>query len=255
MDLIFSRRNRIYIYAFLFCLFSFAVMFLPESISRPMTTEDGPFETAGALFFLGSSVLFFMLFLKENKFADIGDRQFFSTKGKRTWFLLLAMLFFILMGEEVSWGQRIFGWGGFEGNVQGESTLHNLPFWNQHLSEPGAVVEVEKTGIAAMFTAKKIFVYIFLSFLFLLPLAVKFVPFIKNLVKRLYIPVPAIELGILFILNIILFKAFKPLRHGWDGAGRGLSEIEEFNFAFILFLVPFVWLMNKKGNLKLNYTK
>ncbi len=231
------------------------VMFLPESISRPMTNEDGPFETAGALFFLGSSILFFILFLKENKFADSGDREFFSTKGKRTWFLLLALLFFILMGEEISWGQRLFGWEGFAGNRQGESNLHNS-FWLTHYSsDMDAEEKVAKTGLAAMFTAKKIFVYIFLSFLFLLPLAVKFIPFVKNLVKKLYIPVPAIELGILFILNILLFKAFKPLRHGWDGAGRGLSEIEEFNFAFILFLVPFVWLMNKKGNLKLNYTK
>lgn len=255
MDLIFSSRNRLYLLAFAFCLLSFTTMFLPESISRFLTVEDGPFESAGALLFLFSSILFLMLFLKKDKFADATDRQFFSTKGRRIWFLLLALLFFVLMGEEISWGQRIFGWGGFEGNIQGETSFHNQPMFNHHLSEPGAEEEIVKTGLAAWLTAKKIFVYIFLSFLFLLPLGVKFVPFIRNLVKKLYIPVPAIEIGILFIVNILLFKAFKPLRDSWDGAGRGLSEIEEFNFAFILFLVPFVWLMNKKGNLKLNYNK
>ena len=255
MNLIFSSRNRLYLMAFIFCLLSFTTMFLPESISRFLTVEDGPFESAGALLFLFSSILFFMLFLKKDKFADVTDRAFFSTKGRRIWFLLLALLFFVLMGEEISWGQRMFGWAGFEGNLQGETSLHNQPLFNHHVSEAGAEVEIVKTGLAAWLTAKKIFVYIFLSFLFLLPLGVKFVPFIRNLVKRFYIPVPAIELGILFIINILLFKAFKPLRHSWDGAGRGLSEIEEFNFAFILFLVPFVWLMNKKGNLKLDYTK
>jgi hypothetical protein len=256
MDSVFSAKNKLYLYIFLFCVVTFSsIVFLDEKTFLFLVQEDGPFESAGALCFLGSAVMFFMLYWNEKRFADSGDRQFFSSKSKRVWFLLLALLFFVLMGEEISWGQRIFGWGGIEGNVQGESNFHNLPLWNQHLSEPGAKIEIEKEGLAAFFTAKKIFVYIFLSFLFFLPLGVRFIPFIKDLAKRFYFPVPAIELGILFIVNILLFKAFKPWRFIYDGAGRGLSEIEEFNFAFILFMVPFVWLLNKKGNWKMNYTK
>ena len=44
--------------------------------------------------------------------------------------LFLAALFFLGAMEEVSWGQRLFGWGTpailSEVNVQGETTLHNL---------------------------------------------------------------------------------------------------------------------------------
>jgi hypothetical protein len=256
MTSLFSAKNKLYLYIFLFCVVTFStIVFLDQDTFLFLVQEDGPFESAGALCFLGSAVLYFMLYWNEKRFADSTDRQFFSSKSKRIWFLLLGLLFIVLMGEEISWGQRIFGWAGWADNVQDETTVHNMPLFNQHLSKPGAEVEIEKEGLAALFTAKKIFVYIFLSFSFLLPLGVRFAPFIKHAAKRFYLPVPAIELGILFILNIILFKAFKPWRDIYDGAGRGLSEIEEFNFAFILLMVPFVWLLNRKGNLKLNYPK
>ncbi len=252
MNSIFPAQFKQYIYVFLFCLFCFStIVFLGEDTFLYLVAEDGPFETAGALLFFGTSVLFFRLFWKEKNFANPSDRQFFSSMTKRTWFFLIGLFFFILMGEEISWGQRIFGFEGLPGNVQDEWNLHNLLFWNVNISKPGEPTVV-KTGIAAWFTAKKIFVYIFLSFLFLLPLSVKFIPMIKNLVRKLHIPVPAVELGILFIINILLFKAFKPWRVMYEGAGRGLSEVEEFNFAFILFMVPFVWLMNEKGFLKLD---
>jgi hypothetical protein len=75
---------------------------------------------------------------------------------------------------------------------------------------------------------------------------VKFVPLIRDLAKRFFLPVPDIQLGILFILNILVYKAFKPLSLEFRGHGRGLEEIEEFNFALILFLIPFVWLSFSK---------
>ena len=44
--------------------------------------------------------------------------------------LLLAAVFLLGAMEEISWGQRLFGWGTpailSEANVQGETTLHNL---------------------------------------------------------------------------------------------------------------------------------
>jgi len=46
------------------------------------------------------------------------------------WFLLLAGGLFVLGMEEISWGQRIFGWETpedlFENNVQNETNLHNF---------------------------------------------------------------------------------------------------------------------------------
>lgn len=48
----------------------------------------------------------------------------------RKWTGMLAVLFFFIAGEELSWGQRIFGWQTPDYwkalNYQGETTLHNL---------------------------------------------------------------------------------------------------------------------------------
>src|SRR4051812_13763210 len=62
-------------------------------------------------------------------------RRFFVLRKHRTaWFLIvtfgLALLLFFAAGEEISWGQRIFGIKSSEffkeRNSQGETNLHNL---------------------------------------------------------------------------------------------------------------------------------
>ncbi|MCZ7674723.1 MAG: hypothetical protein M5U35_00845 [Roseovarius sp.] len=48
-----------------------------------------------------------------------------------------AIVFFFGAGEEMSWGQRIFGWESGEyfqqHNFQGETNLHNLVVGSSHL--------------------------------------------------------------------------------------------------------------------------
>ena len=78
----------------------------------------------------------------------LGHRYLFSIQ------LLLAALFLLGAMEEVSWGQRLFGWGTpailREVNVQGETTLHNLTsgnlaiftllFWGSLMALAGGVL-------------------------------------------------------------------------------------------------------------------
>ncbi len=244
-------KIKLYLSIFLFCLFCYStILFLSRDTFLPLISQDGPFDLVGAVLFFNASVLFINLFWNEQNFADPADQQFFSTKTKRIWFLLLAFLFLFLMGEEVRWGQGIFGYGHFpNANVNAEHDLHGLlSYLNESISKQKDTMTVLKIRIAMWFTSKKIFFYFFISFLVLLPLSVRFISNVRNFVKKFYIPVPPIELGILFIINKLLFNAFKPLHVMYDGVGRGLSEIQEFNFAFILFMVPFVWLMNRKGS-------
>jgi len=244
MNSIFNSQNRLYFLLFVFCLFCFTAVLLPQKTFLFLVQEDGPFESAAATFFLLSSILFFLLFFRKSSFKKAADAAYFNSRSKRIFFFLLGLLFIFLVGEEISWGQRIFGFetpeGMAERNMQGETNLHNLDIFHILKSKSGEE-GIDKTGLEAYLTAKKIFVYIFLCFLFLLPLGVRFVPFIRDLAKRFYVPVPPIQIGILFILNILVYKAFKPLATGYRGIGRGLEELEEFNFALILFLVPFVW--------------
>ena len=52
---------------------------------------------------------------------------------------LVALLCFFVAGEEISWGERITGFG-FDAlrdiNVQGESNIHNLRFFHLYLLDP-----------------------------------------------------------------------------------------------------------------------
>jgi len=53
-----------------------------------------------------------------------------GTRGPAVAYVLLALGAFVVAGEEISWGQRIFGWGTpgelHEINVQDETTVHNI---------------------------------------------------------------------------------------------------------------------------------
>ncbi len=68
---------------------------------------------------------------------------YFKIKNKRSinsliWLIIFASCFFIA-GEEISWGERIFGYS-IESiaklSIQGETNLHNLPFFHNYVLDP-----------------------------------------------------------------------------------------------------------------------
>jgi hypothetical protein len=81
--------------------------------------EDGPFENATAICYALSAVACIALAVRAR-----------GRTGLRVWLALLALLFIVVGGEEISWGQRLLGFGTPEGlaeiNVQEEFTLHNI---------------------------------------------------------------------------------------------------------------------------------
>ena len=160
-------------------LLSFATVLLPRDVFLQLSREDGFFENLGALFFLITSIMFFLLFFQHNRIGGAAEFAKFNTKGKRYFFLLMGLLFFIMMGEEISWGQRIIGFATLESmadvNRQGEFNFHNMPALH-HYDEGKEL----KTGLAALFTAKKMFVVAFVSYLFILPLLCK-LDWVKNI--------------------------------------------------------------------------
>src|SRR5690606_29330813 len=56
--------------------------------------------------------------------------RFSGFRARAAMHLLMAVGFIAMAGEEISWGQRIFGWETSEAmrqlNVQGETNLHHL---------------------------------------------------------------------------------------------------------------------------------
>ena len=97
-----------------------AVKFIkPYYYYRFAVREDGLFEYLTAVGFLLASVLC-LLSSRASRFLD----NHLVSVG----FLAAGVLFFLVFGEEISWGQRIIGFETPAGiaNRQGELTLHNL---------------------------------------------------------------------------------------------------------------------------------
>ncbi len=221
------------------CLLTYLTNYLPEEVFLQLSEEDGIFEYLTAILFFLTSLSFLLLFFNPGRFRRAKDRELYSTRGRRYVFLILAFVFLFGAGEEISWGQRIFQFETpdkiHEMNVQEEFNIHNLEIFNIK-SKDG----VRKTGIAKLFTMKQLFLGSFLLYLLIIPLLARNFSSFKELLNRIYIPIPAIGLGILFIINFGLYRIIRMIRP-WD-LQWGLTEVQEFNFSLLLFFLPFVWL-------------
>ncbi len=174
--------------------------------------EDGLVEYGTALFLLVASVI-----------LATHARALWRQKRRGAAFLMLfyALLFFAGAGEEVSWGQRIFGWqsGEFfqENNKQLETNFHNLVVGEVHLA---------KTLFGSVLTA------VILLYLVVLPLLYPRVEAIRRLADRFVVPVPGLRHGILAIAASLVIAAIDVNRK-W--------EVYELVFSLLvvsIFLLP-----------------
>ncbi len=82
-----------------------------------INVEDGVIEWISALILLAASLV------------ALGVSRGMLNNGQRRMHVFLAILFFVMFGEEISWGQRLFDFSTPEQlarvNVQGEANLHN----------------------------------------------------------------------------------------------------------------------------------
>ena len=91
----------------LFVLSYLFVLMIDKNLLIELAKEDGAIENVGAgLFLVSSSTFLFLYFRSKGR-----HNMFFGRFKKRNlYFGLLAILFFVCFGEEISWGQRIFEW-------------------------------------------------------------------------------------------------------------------------------------------------
>ena len=113
---------------FIFLIILDKILFGPRNdFYAYFALEDGPVEYATSIvYFLSSlfSVTLAVTFIRQKKYLFA------------IFFLLLAIPFFIIGMEEISWGQRIFlteNTGFFVDNLQNETNFHNLPIINEYL--------------------------------------------------------------------------------------------------------------------------
>lgn len=208
-------------------LVSYSVTRLPDAAIHDLTAEDGFYENTGASFFLLTGIIF--------TFGFIGNRQrqhFLLSKTRRNYiWLLLGVFFLFIFGEEISWGQRVFGItpGNFfnQENLQQETNLHNLRVFNS----------VDKENMKREWWDWLVMSRLFRLFWFVwclvLPLTVTISSGARKSLLKSGIPSVPIGFGLLLLLNYFIFKILEltlnPLCE--------VVEIEESVTAFLMLTI------------------
>jgi len=212
---------------------SYSLMLFDMPTLRAFTMEDSWVENLTAiLFFLGGVVCIFS-FLKDSRGND-----FFVIKTRKNYFFLLTGLFlFVCGGEEISWGQRIFGWPtpSFlkDANLQRETNIHNLIFFHGQGLD-GRL----KTGWAMMFTGGRIFSIIWLLYAFCIPILNRIFKALSSGFRRINLPIVPLPLGIFFMVTYVVAKTIEiATKSAHHYVHQAAGEIKEFNFAFLWVLV------------------
>ena len=217
------------IVAALFLAITYLPLFANERILDAFGREDGIFENLTAVYLLITSLIFVVAFFR---FRDPSWLLRLSYAG-------LALLFFVGAGEEISWGERIFGWNeqNFirERNVQGELTLHNLEYFQGDDS-------LLPVSISQLFIA---FTFIFAV---LIPLVCAISPRVKSFVAPRF-PVMPLYPGVLVVLTYIIQKLMLRIlpivpglyQHSSMPVPQGVHEIREHGYTFALLAAAIIY--------------
>ncbi|MEE9151955.1 MAG: hypothetical protein V3U20_09010 [Thermoplasmata archaeon] len=108
---------------FLSSLFLIGFAFLNLESLKNLVKEDGPIENLQAILYLVGACLWISAYFFTQKVKKEGRRR-------RIFYVLFAAFFLFLFLEEISWGQRLFGFSTPEGlkvmNLQDETNIHNI---------------------------------------------------------------------------------------------------------------------------------
>jgi hypothetical protein len=214
---------------------AFAVILLGYSVylaidpitAQALSKEDALVENLGAFFSLTASFLFLFCYFK----SEAETNRFLGQSTRRNvWFLALAALMFVCFGEEISWGQRIFGLETSEIleelNAQKEINLHNL--WLFHATNPDGT---RKSNLELMLNANRLYSLFWMTYCVLLPLAVLASQRLRRLASFSGVPIPAIEVGALFLTNYVLFQTVVALAELDRELVAAFDELKESNYA------------------------
>lgn len=202
---------------------------------RNLIKEDGIYENLSPIFYLLSAGLMFFLFIRSKSKGEI----YFLKTNRNYFFLLLGLLFIIFCGEEISWGQRIFGIKTPEtlqnANVQDEINIHNLWLFNPIDNNGNS-----KTGLKAWITSARLYALFWFSYCVIIPILFKISYEIRRFIRKINLPIISLWIGFLFIFNHVISKILEKLLLSKLSADTlPITEIKETSFAF-LYLVASV---------------
>ena len=214
--------------SFIITLLTWSIFFIfsKDSITR-ISSEDGILESLTAICFLLSSI--FLLF---------------SNKKHNFFIYALSLILLFGAGEEISWGQRIFGWQTPSEmkklNVQGETTIHNIEIFNRTKFD-----NTYKSGTDNLFTMDVLYRIFCVTFGIILPFLVFHFDIIKRLTVFFKIPVPPISIGIFFVISYLFLRFI----HAYIGSDIDTKlqtpEIYEFTTSYFWLIISYFFYENR----------
>lgn len=180
-----------------------------------------------------------LLFLYGFRVARKSLDKTWTSLIKKVVYLGLALLFFFGAGEEISWGQRIFGFHTPEPlaqvNKQDEMNLHNLSVFEN----------------SELFTADRLFDAFWFLFAVFTPAVALLLPAFDRFARK-FIPIVYWGIGLLFVYNYLWAKAAKFIyqaAYAFEKISlrQAIQEIKESNYAIVFVLVGLfaIWDLNK----------
>jgi hypothetical protein len=240
-----------YLILLIYIPLTYTVLAMGNKIIAALVPEDHFFEIIGAFSLFITSLLFLYGFRVARKTLD----KTWISLVKQLVYLGLAFLFFFGAGEEISWGQRIFGFKTpqelAQVNKQDELNLHNL-----------SVLENSK-----LFTADRLFDAFWFLFAVFTPAIALILPAFRRFAGK-FIPIVYWGIGLLFLYNYFWAKIAKLIYAGGYGFDKlsltqATQEIKESNYAIVFILVGLfaIWDLNhskaiplKSGTIKIEPT-
>lgn len=230
----------------------FAIIFLSYLVflevdpaaARLLAREDGPVENLGAALSLAAAVLFFWCY---HLSANRANRFLGWQTNRNLWFLALGLLMLACFGEEISWGQRIFGWDTpavlKEANAQRETNLHNL--WLFQAKNPDGT---KKSSLGLLLNANRMLAIFWLVYCILIPLFAMASDHARRFLKLTGVPVASLAVGSLFIVNYVTFRSVVALGGMDTPTLSAFDELKETNYQLAFFVLALFYLMQSRSN-------
>ncbi len=175
-------------------------------------SEDKPGENMTSVFYLAAGVLVLVRVVAALRSGGAPAQAVIP--------FLIATFFIFVGGEEISWGQRLFGFETPEAissnNVQGEATLHNLAIFDR-----GGAILNQHTMLNL----------IALTMGVMIPLCYRFVPMARVMADRLGYPAPPVSVVLWFVVGLLHGQTIAKSSPHWSH-----TEIKELIFSFGFFL-------------------
>jgi hypothetical protein len=189
--------------AWLTISYSLVFVFDAEQIRR-LSAEDGVVEYIGAALFFLASVLYFLLYKNSRLTSEI---EWLPVKGNVFYFLLAVGFLFVCL-EEISWGQRIFGFETpdsiREMNSQSEFNFHNLDIFHGETS-----TGERKSFLALLLNMERLFSIFWFSYCFLVPLVYQFSYSGRAFLQQLIMPIVPMSLGLVYVANYAVSRVLE----------------------------------------------